>query len=114
LAVLVSNIGSWMQTVGAQWLLVDQPGASVLVALVQTADMLPDVLFGLVGGVLADTIDRRRLLIVVQACLIVAGVALTVLTAVGEMPPALLLLFPFLIRPRSVVALPAFRARVPH
>jgi len=35
LAVLVSNIGSWMQTVGAQWLLVSQPHASILVALVQ-------------------------------------------------------------------------------
>ena len=37
LAVLVSNIGTWMQTVGAQWLLVQQPHASLLVALVQTA-----------------------------------------------------------------------------
>ena len=43
-AVLVSNIGTWMQTVGAQWLLVDQPHASILVALVQTADMLPSAL----------------------------------------------------------------------
>src|SRR4051812_40397435 len=48
----VSNIGTWMQTVGAQWLLVHQPHASLLVALVQTADTLPDVLFAYVGGVL--------------------------------------------------------------
>ena len=54
LAVLASNIGTWMQTVGAQWLLVNQPHASLLVALVQTADMLPDVLLAYVGGVLAD------------------------------------------------------------
>ncbi|HKC82855.1 MAG TPA: MFS transporter, partial [bacterium] len=114
LAVLVSNIGSWMQTVGAQWLLVDQPGASVLVALVQTADMLPDVLFGLVGGVLADTIDRRRLLIAVQACLVVAAAALTVLTAIGEMPPALLLIFTFLLGSGSVIALPAYASLVPE
>src|SRR5713226_6298114 len=71
LAVLVSNIGSWMQTVGAQWLLVNQPHASILVALVQTADMLPDVLFAYIGGVLADIFDRRRLLIVVQGCLVI-------------------------------------------
>jgi len=51
LAVLVSNVGLWMQTVGAQWLLVSQPNAAVLVALVQTADMLPDLMFGLVGGI---------------------------------------------------------------
>src|SRR2546430_17100728 len=48
IAVLVANIGTWMQTVGAQWLLVYLPHAAILVALVQTADFLPDVLFGLV------------------------------------------------------------------
>src|SRR5947209_20281417 len=87
LAVLVSNIGSWMQTVGAQWLLVHQPHAAILVSLVQTADYVPDLLFGLVGGVLADSFDRRRLLLVVQVCLFGAGVALAVLTVAGQMPP---------------------------
>jgi len=66
LAVLVSNVATWMQTVGAQWLLVGQPNATILVALVQTVDYLPDMLFGLVGGVLADSFDRRRLLMAVQ------------------------------------------------
>ncbi|HSO51305.1 MAG TPA: MFS transporter, partial [Actinomycetes bacterium] len=37
LAQLGSLVGTWMQTVGAQWLLVDEPAASTLVALVQTA-----------------------------------------------------------------------------
>ena len=50
LASLVSNFGTWMQTVGAQWLLVHAAHAAILVSLVQTADMLPDVLFGIVGG----------------------------------------------------------------
>ena len=44
IAVLFGNIGNWMETVGAQWLLVSQPGNSLLVALVQTADTLPVVL----------------------------------------------------------------------
>jgi len=38
IAVLVANIGTWMQTVGAQWLLVYLPHAAILVALVQTAE----------------------------------------------------------------------------
>ena len=66
LASLVSNVGAWMQTVGAQWLLVHAANAAILVSLVQTADMLPDVLFAIVGGVLADILDRRRLIISVQ------------------------------------------------
>ena len=79
LAVLVSNIGAWMQTVGAQWLLVHQPHASILVALVQTADYLPDFMFGLVGGVLADSFDRRRLLMAMQAFLLATGLAAGIL-----------------------------------
>jgi MFS family permease len=113
LAVLVSNVASWMQTVGAQWLLVGQPHASILVALVQTADYLPDVLFGLVGGVLADTFDRRRLLMAVQGLLAIVGAALAALTFAGQMPPALLLTFTFLIGSASVVTLPAYQAIVP-
>src|ERR1035438_97644 len=67
IAVLVSNVGTWMQTVGAQWLLVHGPHAAVLVSLVQTADTLPAVLFALVGGVLADIFDRVKLLVAVLA-----------------------------------------------
>jgi MFS family permease len=114
LAVLVSNVGLWMQTVGAQWLLLEQAHASVLVSLVQTADMLPDVLFGVVGGVLADTLDRRRLLIAVQVFMVITGVLLTVLTAVGQMPPALLLTFTFLLGSGSVLSLPAYQSLVPQ
>ncbi|MFZ0180067.1 MAG: MFS transporter [Candidatus Dormiibacterota bacterium] len=113
LAVLVSNIGLWMQTVGAQWLLVQQPHASILVALVQTADMLPDVIFGVVGGALADMFDRRRLLIGVQAFMAVTGVALTVLTFSGQMPPALLLTFTFVLGSGSVISLPAYQSLIP-
>jgi MFS family permease len=113
LAVLVSNVGSWMQTVGAQWLLVHQPHASILVALVQTADYLPDFMFGLVGGVLADSFDRRRLLMAVQASLLATGLALTILTFLGQMPPALLLIFTFLLGAGTVLTVPAYQALVP-
>ena len=113
IAVLVSNIGTWMQTVGAQWLLVDQPHASILVALVQTADMLPDVLLAYVGGVLADMLDRRLLLIVVQGFLVITGLALTLLTIAGQMPPALLLTFTFLLGAGSAFSVPAYQAMIP-
>src|SRR5450759_1416576 len=113
LAVLVSNVATWMQTVGAQWLLVNQPHASILVALVQTADYLPDMLFGIVGGVLADTLDRRRLMMAVQGFLVVTVVALAALTLARQMPPALLLTFTFLIGSGSVLTVPAYQSLVP-
>ncbi|WDZ82291.1 MFS transporter [Micromonospora cathayae] len=114
LAVLASNIGTWMQTVGAQWLLVDQPGAATLVALVQTASMLPVLLLALPAGALADTFDRRRLLIAVQGFLAVVGVLLTGLTAADRMPPALLLTLTFAIGVGQALTLPAWQAVIPE
>jgi predicted MFS family arabinose efflux permease len=93
--------------------LVHQPHAPILVALVQTADYLPDFMFGLVGGVLADTFDRRRLLIAVQVFLVAGAVALTVLTIAGQMPPVLLLTFTFLLGAGTVLTVPAYQSLVP-
>src|SRR3954451_8364858 len=114
IAVLVSNIGTWMQTVGAQWLLVDAPNASTLVSLVQTASTLPVVLLALPGGVLADSFDRRRLLICVQAFQVAVGAVLTVLTAAGQMRPALLLTLTFALGAGAAVTAPAYQALIPE
>jgi MFS family permease len=114
LAVLVSNIGSWMQTVGAQWLLVQRPGAPTLVALVQTASTLPVVLLGPPSGVLADIFDRRRLLIAVQVFQVAVGAALTVLTVAGQMPPALLLTFTFALGVGTALTAPAYQSLIPE
>jgi MFS family permease len=114
IAVLVSNIGSWMQTVGAQWLLVDEHAAPVVVALVQTASSLPVLLIGIPAGVIGEFVDRRRLLIGVQAFQVVVGVAMTVLTATGSMTPALLLTVTFLLGSASALQLPAYQALVPE
>lgn len=113
LAALASNIATWMQTVGAQWMLVHGPHPAFLVALVQTADMVPDFAFGLVGGVLADTLNRRKLLIAVQCGLTVVGTALAVVTFSHAMTPLLLLSFTFVLGFSSVFATPAFQSLVP-
>ena len=113
IAALVSNVGTWMQTVGAQWLLVDDPHAAILVSLVQTAYTLPAVLFALVGGVLADIFDRVKLLVAVLAGMTVAGAALTALTAVNRMPPALLLMFTFVLGTGAILVAPAYQSLVP-
>ena len=114
LTVLVSDIGTWMQTVGAQWLLVSVPNAATLVALVQTADTLPDLLLALPGGALADVFDRRRLLIGLQMFQVAAGVGLTGLTLAGQMTPPLLLGFTFVLGTASALATPAYQALIPE
>lgn len=114
LAVVFSNVGTWMQTVGAQWLLVDQPNAATLVALVQTATMLPVLLLALPAGALADTLDRRRLLLGVQCALAVVGVVLTVLTWRDQAPPGVLLALTFAFGMGQALTLPAWQAIIPE
>ena len=113
IAALVSNIGSWMQTVGAQWFLVESDASPVLIALVQSASAAPILLLGIPAGVLGEFVNRRTLLIWVQAAQVVIGLLLTVLTATGAMTPALLLSLTFPLGAASAVQLPAYQAIVP-
>lgn len=62
-----SNIGTWMQNVVLGALAYDISGSSSFVGLVLFAQMGPQLLFSVLGGMLADTVDRRRLLIVVSS-----------------------------------------------
>jgi MFS family permease len=114
LAVLASNVGTWMQTVGAQWLVVHEPRAASWVSLVQVATTLPVLLLALPAGVLADTLDRRRLLLAVQVCLFVVAAGLAALTALDRMPPALLLAFTFALGAGQAVTLPTWQAIIPE
>jgi MFS family permease/quinol monooxygenase YgiN len=114
LAVLVSSIGTWMQTVGAQWLLVGLPNAATLVSLVQTADTLPDVLLAFPAGALADAFDRRRLLIILQLVQVAFGTGLTALTLTGHMTAPLLLGFTFALGGASAMTVPPYQALIPE
>ncbi|MEU4705308.1 MFS transporter [Nocardia salmonicida] len=114
IAQLVSNLGTWMQTVGAQWILVDQPNAAALVSFVQTALTLPVMLLSIPSGVLADLVDRRRLLIGAQAGMALASLTLTVFTATGHTTPAVLLSLLFLLGCGQALTAPAWQAIQPE
>jgi len=61
-ANLVSDIGAFMQSVGAAWLMVSMGAGPLNVALIQTATTLPFFLLALPAGALGDIVDRRRLI----------------------------------------------------
>ncbi|HEX8966474.1 MAG TPA: MFS transporter, partial [Chloroflexota bacterium] len=79
-ANLVSNIGTWMQTVGGAWLMTTLTQDALPVALLQTATTLPSLILGLPAGSLADRVDRRRLVLVCQAWMSICAAALWLLT----------------------------------
>ncbi len=109
LGVLVSSIGAWAQTVGAQWLFVNDPNGATIVSLVQTATMLPMMLLALPGGVLADAFDWRGLLLGIQCYFVVVALSLAVLAALGQVPPVLLLAFTFAIGMGTALQLPTWQ-----
>jgi MFS family permease len=114
IASFVSSIGTWMQSVAAQWFLVEKHSSDVIVALVQTASLGPTLLFGLFAGVLADLFDRRRLLIVLQSYAVLVAFALAVLTFLGRLTPDSLLMFTVALGCASALAAPAWQAIQPE
>ncbi|GAA4589699.1 MFS family permease [Actinoplanes octamycinicus] len=114
IGVLASNVGTWMQTVGAQWLVVGEPDAATWVSLVQAVTTLPVLLFALPAGAVADALDRRRLLLGVQGTLFLIAAALAALTALGAVGPALLLVFTFLLGCGQALTLPTWQAVIPE
>jgi MFS family permease len=113
-ASLISSIGGWMQTVGAQWFLVESHSDAALVALIQTASAAPFLILGIPSGVLGEFVNRRKLLIVVQTSLVTVGVVLSVITWIGGLTPWLLLAFTFLLGAGSAIQGPAYQALVPE
>jgi predicted MFS family arabinose efflux permease len=112
-ANLVSNLGTWMQTVGGAWLMTTLTTDAMPVALMQTATTLPFFLVGLPAGSLADRYDRRRLLWLTQAWMVGVGLLLAALTFAGFINPWLLLAFTFAIGLGSALSSPAWSAVLP-
>ncbi|SMB98589.1 protein of unknown function DUF894 DitE [Hymenobacter roseosalivarius DSM 11622] len=96
-ASFVSNIGTWMQNVGAVGLMTQLTPSPVLVALLQTASALPVFLLSLPAGALADLVDRRRMLLLTQTWMALVALLLAGLTLLGLTSPWLLLLLTFML-----------------
>ena len=112
-ATVVANIGTWMQNAAASWLMTGLASNPLMVALVQVATTLPMFVFALPAGALADIVDRRRLLLVIQIAvtLWVAGFGLLVWS--GRVTPAILLGFTFIAATFASLVAPAWQSIVP-
>ena len=84
LGQFVSLSGTWMQTVAQGWLVLQLTHSAFQVGLVTTISTLPVLLFTLYGGVVADRVNKRRFLLLLQAMMLLEALALAVLTATGR------------------------------
>ncbi|MFJ3880444.1 MFS transporter [Streptomyces sp. NPDC090077] len=104
---VVSNTGTWMQRIAQDWLVLSLTGSASAVGITIALQFLPMLLFGLYGGVLADRLPKRPLLIATQSAMGLTGVALAALTLAGHVQVWHVYLAAFLIGLVTVVDNPA-------
>ncbi len=113
LADLASDIGTFMQSVGAAWLMVSLGASALQVALTQTAVALPFFLLALPAGALGDIVDRRRLILFTEIWMVAVALVLAVGTVGGWMTPWLLLALTFALAAGDAIEAPSWRALLP-
>jgi MFS family permease len=86
-AQAVATTGLWMQRIAQDWLVFELTGSVAAVGLAVALQFLPVLLFGLVGGVIADRFPKRRILIVTQSVAATLAITLGVLALTGSVQP---------------------------
>lgn len=109
-ATLASNLGGLIQTVGAAWMMTTIATSDDMVALVQASTTLPVMIFSLAAGVLADSFDRRNVMLVAQILMMVVSACLAVFAVAGWLSPWLLLAFTFCIGCGTALHNPSWQA----
>ncbi|BDC52200.1 MFS transporter [Bryobacterales bacterium F-183] len=118
LGACVSTIGTWMQSTAQSWLIYDLSGKSELLGLDGFLGQIPIVLLTLFGGVLADRINRRYILLASQFLQMACAAILTILLLMGVISKSNPIVWPililsFLVGTAQAFGGPAYSALVP-
>jgi MFS family permease len=113
-ATVVSNIGGWMYSAAAGWLMTSLNPDPLWVALVQAASTLPIFLFAIPAGAFADIFDKRKFLIVFETLTTALSALYAAMVGFGLATPANLLGFTFLVGATGALTVPAWQSIVPQ
>jgi MFS family permease len=113
-AQFTSNIGSWMQTVAAQWVMTSLTNSALLLSAIPAAASIPVLLLAVPAGALGDLVDRRRLILAAQTTMLLAAVALAVVSAAGWLTPFVLIGLLFVIGIGGAVSAPTWQTVQPE
>lgn len=108
-----SSIGTWMQIVAQSWLVLSLSGSAFLLGLDNFLAQVPILMFSLIGGVIADRIDRRRVLLASQYTQMACSFILTVLILLGWVKVWHILGLSFVVGFAQAFGGPAYQALVP-
>ena len=114
IANVFGDVGTFMQSVGAAWLMVSLNPGPMYVALTQTASALPFFLFALPAGAIGDICDRRKLILFTEVWMAGLAIVLAVVTVGGLITPWLLLALTFAMSAGDAFEAPTWRALLPE
>ena len=103
---LISLMGTWMQTVAQGWLMHRLTDSAAMLGLLGFAQFIPATLFSLFAGVLADRMDKRKLIRITQTFAMVQAVAMALVVTLGVVQPWMILVLAFLLGTINAFDLP--------
>lgn len=109
-SIELSFLGLFVHAVAGAWLMASLTTSATPVALIQTAQAMPIALFSLLAGTIADTYDKRRIMLVAILVAMLASIALTVLSALHALEPWSLLLLIFIVGTGVAIFTPSWQA----
>src|SRR5262245_45620246 len=114
IATIVSNVGGWMSSTAAGWLMTDLSPDPFIVSLVQVVALLPMFLLAIPAGALADLVELRKLLVGTEIALTVLSAVFALIVWLGAATIGNLLLTMFLMGAVGALQAPAWQAVVPQ
>jgi MFS family permease len=112
-AALISNVGTWMETVAVGDLVASRTGEAGWTALVAAAGFLPMGLLGPIGGAMADRVDRRRFMMLTTLLQTVCAATLALLSATDRATPGAVAAVVFAAGCVAGIGFPAYSAMMP-
>jgi MFS family permease len=113
-ATVISNVGGWMYSAAAGWLMTTLTSDPLMVSLVQVANSLPVLIFAFPAGALADVVDKRKFLIGAETSIALISTLFAFLVWRGLVGPQMLLFFVFIIGAVGALTAAPWQAVVPE
>lgn len=110
----ISNIGTWVQKVAQPWLILQLSGSPFLLGLDGFLQDIPLLLFLLVGGVVVDKFDKRKILMLSQVVQLSAAFMISLLIVLGEIRVHVILALSFMVGCMQAFSTPAYLSFIPE
>ncbi len=110
----LSNIGTWMQAIAQGWLVLELTNSPLWLGVVSFAAAIPMLIFALLGGVIADQVDKRRLIMVTQSAMMIFAFVLAGLSYFKIITVHQIIALAFLNGVAQALNMPSYQALVPQ